>query len=347
MTGRRPLFALLFSPVFDDCSHNLPNVSETAMNSKNLKDTIRAQREKLTAMLGEKMHELAIKSASLLDNREHLEQLLINSLPQLTYCKHLYILDANGVQITDNITHQGHDTGHFGRNRMDRPYMQGIIGSTDFKLSEAYISRNKKRPSFTAVQVIRDHEGKRTGFLGADFDLRELPGIRDTYQEPDNWRQIKGDPAIRSGVFIQQRAESLMDSHMDAVIPIMNELVCEHGVFHCKLHFSSSRATIWLVSDPFSYRILSIDEIIDPNICLAYPRCEYHQRAIVPTDKVIQIFKLFQRLRFADDNIYLRSASLNIINGMVGLTFSCDGSHYMRFDEFLDKSTDFWFGFSS
>ncbi len=317
------------------------------MSSSNLKETIRIQREKLTAMLSEEMHDLAIKSIHLLNNREELDLLLSGTLPRLPYCKHLYILNSNGVQITDNITQTGKDADHFGRNRMDRPYMEGIIGTTDFKLSDAYISRNKKRPSFTAIQVIRNDNGERAGFLGADFDLRELPGIKETYQEPDNWRQIKGDPAIRSVLFSQQRAESQMDKHLDDVLPIMNELISEHGVFHGKLHFSSSRATIWLVDDPFNYRILSFDEIIDPDICLAYPRREYHERAIVPVDKIMSVFELFRSLRFADENVYLRAGSLNIINGMVGLNFSCDGSHYMRFDEFLEKSTDFWFGISN
>lgn len=312
--------------------------------SSNLKETIRLQREKLTAMLGDEMHALAIKCAVQLNDRDALELLLSDALPRLSYCKHLYVLDADGVQLTDNITQAGKEADHFGRNRMDRPYMQGIIGTTDFKLSDAYISRNKKRPSFTAVQVIRNDKGERTGFLGADFDLRELPGIKERYQEPDNWRQIKGDPAIRSVVFHQQRVESLMDKHLDEVIPIMSELITEHGVFHGKLHFSSSRASIWLVDDPFTYRILNFDEIIDPDICLAYPRHEYHERAIVPADKVAAVFEIFKSLRFADENVYLRAGSLNIINGMVGLNFSCDGSHYMRFDEFLEKNTDFWFG---
>jgi hypothetical protein len=29
---------------------------------------------------------------------------------------------------------------------------------------------------------------------------------------------------------------------------------------------------------------------------------------------------------------------------MVSLTFSCDGSHYMRYSEFLAKGTTFWTG---
>ena len=314
------------------------------MNTGNLKETIRLQREKLTAMLAEDMHVLALKCVHHIGDREALNSLLSEALPGLSFCKHLYVLNADGVQISDNVSKIGKDESHFGRDRMDRPYMEGIIGTTDFKLSDAYISRNKKRPSFTAIQVIRNKDGERLGFLGADFDLRELPGIKEIYQEPDNWRQIKGDPAIRSSVFHQQRVDSQMDKHLDQVIPIISELMSEHGVFHGKLHFSSSRATIWLIEDPFSYRILNYDELIDPDICLAYPQHDYHDRAIVPAEKIMPIFELFRDLRFADENVYLRAGSLNLINGMVGLNFSCDGSHYMRFDEFLDKSTDFWFG---
>ena len=48
-----------------------------------------------------------------------------------------------------------------------------------------------------------------------------------------------------------------------------------------------------------------------------------------------------------DETIYLRSGMLNIFNGLIGLTFSCDGSHYMPWDEFLDKNLGFWLGTSS
>ena len=32
------------------------------------------------------------------------------------------------------------------------------------------------------------------------------------------------------------------------------------------------------------------------------------------------------------------------MNGMIGLTFSCDGSHYMSVQEFLEKDLSFWIG---
>ena len=315
------------------------------MAYSSLKESVRRQREALTGLINEPMRDLALRCAGLMNDREALEGLLAEALPDLGHCKHVYVMDADGVQITDNITPEGKDPEHLGRDRSDRPYMQGVVGSTEFKLSEAYISRNKKRPSLTAIRVIRDRDGERIGFLGADYDLRELPLTADAlYQEPDSWRQIRGDPAIRAGVFLQQRAQSAMDDHLDEVLPLMNELMTEYGVFHGKLHFSSSRATIWLVDDPYSYRILGIDELLDPDICLAYPRREYFERAIVPPERIMAVFQLFRRLRFADETIYLRAGSLNVVNGMVALNFSCDGSHYMRWDEFLSKDSDFWLG---
>ena len=53
---------------------------------------------------------------------------------------------------------------------------------------------------------------------------------------------------------------------------------------------------------------------------------------------------MFKALRFADDNVYLRFGSINTVNAMVCLNFSCDGTHVMRYDDFLDKDIDFWFG---
>lgn len=314
------------------------------MNSPSLKESVRLQRQMLSGMLGEAMHRLAALCATGMDSRHDLESVLTEALPHLSYCKHLYVLNADGHQLTANITQHGIDESHFARNRMERPYMKGIVGEIDFRLSEAYISRNKKRPSLTAVQVIRDEADELLGFLGADFDIRELPNTEKLYREPENWRQIKGDPAIRGGVFLQQRIDSLMDQQIDNVLSVMNELILEHGVYHGKFHFSSNRATIWHADDPFVYRLLSIDDLTDPDICLAYPSRPYHERAIVPQEKVIEIFEVFKQLRFADENVYLRSSSLNVVNGMIGLNFSCDGSHYMRWDEFLDKNTGFWFG---
>ena len=58
----------------------------------------------------------------------------------------------------------------------------------------------------------------------------------------------------------------------------------------------------------------------------------------------VKVLRQLKALRFADETIYLRAASLNIVNGKLGLNFSCDGTHYLNYDEFLDQGLDFWFG---
>ncbi|MGD2076215.1 MAG: hypothetical protein PVG38_15040 [Gammaproteobacteria bacterium] len=66
-----------------------------------------------------------------------------------------------------------------------------------------------------------------------------------------------------------------------------------------------------------------------------------------PVDKITPIFAMLRELRFSDETIYLRAGSLNLCNGMVSLNFSCDGSHYIPYDEFLRKDLEFWFGQNS
>ena len=312
--------------------------------SQALREAVARQRLLLQGLLASPLERLARHCAQVWPSREALEQQLTDALPGLPSCKYLYVLDARGHQITANCTRAGLDTVQLGRDRSDRPYLADALAGQRFTLSQAYISRNARRPSLTAVQHIESVRGDLLGYLGADFDLRELPLTRELYQQPDQWVQLKGDPAIRGGLFAQQRVESLMDGRIDAVLDLLVELIAVHGVFHGKLHFSSSRATLWLVDDPYRFRILDIEDLTDPAICLAYPSRPYPADAAIPLERVREVFKTFKALRFMDETIYLRAGSLNIFNGIVGLNFSCDGSHYMPWHEFLKKSLGFWLG---
>lgn len=314
------------------------------LSKTKLQKTVKKQRQALKELLFASMSELATACAEKMHNRQALENILSGEMSTADYCKYLWVLDRTGRQLTDDAMRTGFKYGQVGRDRVARPYLQRALKGEDYYLSDAYISRNRKRPSLTAVKIIYDENGKVGGYLGADFDLRELPHTSDEYVDEKDWQQIKGDPAIRSGLFSQQRVESAMDAQIDDVLSVMKELILVQGVFHAKLHFSSSRATLWRVDNPFVYQILNIDELSDPDICLAFQHQQYFEKAIVDAKNISMVFQQFKALRFADENIYLRSASLNVVNGMVGLNFSCDGSHYMHYEEFLEKSMPFWFG---
>ena len=333
---------------------------------ESLQKSIVQQRELLTELLYEPLHQLADACGRVWGDRAKMEAVLNEAFPSVPYCKFLYALDTNAVQITSNISHEGLLVEHFGRDRSDRPYMREAllatgfflknreqnyqqwpylregVQATDFLLCEAYISLRALRPSLTAIQFVRDADGIPIGFIGADFALRELPQTHRLYEEPRHWRQIKGDPSIRGTVFHQTRSESMVDRHLDTVISVVEELMLDHGVYHVILHFSSSQAIIWVLDDPYRYRLLTMDALIDPDSCMAYPKQPYPAEALVPPQQIRAVLDNLRTLRFMDEMFYLRSGALNIFNGIVGLTFSCDGSHYIPWDEFLKMDQAFW-----
>jgi len=308
-----------------------------------LKRRILRQRATLYNMLIDPMQRVARRCAKVWEEKPALDHLLSESIPKVPYVTGLYALARNARQIRANASPTGLIEDDFGRDRADRPYMQNLTESKDMTLSEAYISMRAQRPSVTAIQrVYRD--GEHIGYLGGDFDLRGLPITKDLYSEPGRWRQLKGDPAIRGNVFQQCRIQSRLDEHVDMILPVLEELVTENGVFHLKIHFSSSRATIWMLDDPYRYQLLEFDELVDPDVCLAFPHRPYPDEAVVPQDQIRPIFDTFKHLRFADETIYLRAGSVNIFNGIVGLNFSCDGSHYIPAEQFLARDSEFWEG---
>ena len=307
------------------------------------KEAVHKQRIALAQILSAPLANIAQRCQSVWGERDQLDIILSENLATVPHCVFLYALDTRGIQISDNVSKTGLMPEHFGRDRSERPYMREGVPSWGFLLSDAYLSVRSNRPSLTALQVV--NRGEETlGFIGADFDLRDLPVTSEVYEESHDWRQIKGDPAIRGSVFQQCRVDSLMDSNIETARAIIEELITERGMFQGVIHYSSSRATIWFVDDPFRYRILDAEALSDPDICMLYPACPYPEDALIPAQRIDSILRGLGQLRLADETLYLRSASINIFNGMISLTFSCDGTHYMSWEEFLQKDMSFWTG---
>ena len=306
------------------------------------KDCIYQQREELARILREPLGQLAERCAPAWGQCDALDAILAEHFSSIPHCSFLYCVETDGVQVCNNVGQQGIVPEHLGRDRSQRPYMKEPVPDWGFLLSDAYISLRGHRPSLTALQVV-SRDSRTLGYLGADFDLRNLPVTSELYEEPGYWRQVKGDPAIRGTVFQQCRVESPMDGNLEQALSILEELLTQRGVFQCQIHFSSSQATIWTVDDPFRYRILDHEALNDPDICLIYPPRAYPADAAIPQHHVGRILNTMQALRLSDPTFYLRMASINIFNDMVSVTFSCDGSHYMPHIEFLLKGTSFWF----
>jgi len=312
--------------------------------SQLLQQAIAEQRARLVDRLQAPLARIATECAGLWPDREKLEQLLASRLAEIPRCRGLFLLDTACVQYTNFVNVSGTSTTGVGRDCSMLPFINRVVPAVDFMLSEAYVSVRGQRPSLTAVQLVRVAGQQTLGFLCADFDLRELSVTGPVYRESMQWRQLKGDPAIRGLLFQQCRIESPIDRSIDAVLSVVEELISDRGVFHLDMHFSTGRATIWLYDEPHVYRVLDVDDLTDPDVCMTFPHRIYPKDALIPVDRITAVLAVMRDLRFADENIYLRSASINICNGYVSLHFSCDGSHYMSWSEFLEKDLLFWIG---
>lgn len=149
-----------------------------------------------------------------------------------------------------------------------------------------------------------------------------------------HWLQIKGDPSVRRFLFEQKREVSLFDQRIDELMTIVEDFLKLRGVFHAKIHFSSTQLTCWFYHDPYRYRVFVGEEIFMPGFLEQFAPALLAERPVIAPSEVGNILQQFKRMRLTDETVYLRNASVNLINGIIGMTFSCDGSHYIPYEEF-------------
>jgi len=152
----------------------------------------------------------------------------------------------------------------------------------------------------------------------------------------EHWLQIKGDPSVRCFVFEQTRTTSLFDARIDDLMATVAALLTRCGVFHTKIHFSSNQLTCWLYNDPYRYRVFIGEEVFAAGFLTGFDQVVAIDRPLIAAETVPAILAEFRRLRLKDESVYLRNGSLNLINGLIGMTFSCDGSHYLPVGEFFE-----------
>lgn len=158
---------------------------------------------------------------------------------------------------------------------------------------------------------------------------------------PSRWLQIKGDPSIRAQLFNQSRVESIFDGAIDQVHDLVRNLLVRKGVFHTKIHYSSSQLTCWFAQDPFCYEKFVREEVLDNGFLDRFPDADHAgQQPVIDEEHLVRLLAEFRRLRLSDETLYLRNAAVNLINGMINMSFSCDGTQYIDHKSFfaeLDK----------
>jgi hypothetical protein len=85
-----------------------------------------------------------------------------------------------------------------------------------------------------------------------------------------------------------------------------------------------------------------LDEVLSPGFLDQFRDCKIdHLQPVIDTKNIIAILKEFKRLRSTDQTIYMRNGSINRVNGLIGMNFSCDGAHYIDHKTFFEKLDTF------
>ncbi len=159
---------------------------------------------------------------------------------------------------------------------------------------------------------------------------------------PERWLQIKGDPSVRAFLFQQSRTQSLFDERIDDVHRIVHGLLTRKGVFHAKVHYSSSQLTCWFARDPFCYEKFVREEVLADGFIERFADSDLAGRmALIAPEEIVRLLAEFKRLRLTDETVYLRNGAVNLINGMINMSFSCDGTHYIDHDTFFAELDNF------
>ncbi len=315
------------------------------MVNSNLSRVIDIRLSALSYALREPMTEIADLCGETFDQPARLNQVLEGGIQRLDSCALIYVVNPFGIQMSGNVTRGDSDGDFFGQDLSDRNWFRLARGhKQQIFLSDVYISRPENVIGITAVHRIVARSGTLLGYLCADFQLHNLPLVSPDVPQMNHWKKIAGDPSIRDLMFHQERSVSDMERRFDDLKVIVMDLVARRGIFHFKLHFSTSRATLWTAADPMRYQVHVLDEILQPSICLAYDACPPPAESRVDPATVERVLDLFQQLRTSDRYLYLRAGSLNTVNGLVGLNLSWDSQHYLDVEEFLATDTAHWIG---
>ena len=211
-----------------------------------LQQAIDSQRALLAEKLDILMSSAAEGVAGIWTHSPSLDQALHDIIQAIPECKMIYAVDCNGMQVSSSISPEKVNQASMGQDLSSRPYIKSMTQDREFHLSDVYLDRNSHQPRITAMQRVTRRDGEIMGCLAADFGLLDIPDVSPMSRCAVEWRQIKGDPAIRRNLFQQERVLSAMDENIDAVHDIVVDMLVNRGIFHAKLHYSSSRATLWL-----------------------------------------------------------------------------------------------------
>lgn len=156
------------------------------------------------------------------------------------------------------------------------------------------------------------------------------------YQTPqERWTQFNGDSTPVG--LTSPRKQSLFDDRIDELLKMAGQLLTRLNVFHLKIHFSNNQLACWTYDNPYAYVVFAGEEVFDRDFSDHFNRLQMPLVCDIHASQVAGILAEFKRLRMVEQGPYLHAASINRVNGLIELSFSCDSSHYLPHQEFCES----------
>ena len=130
-------------------------------------------------------------------------------------------------------------------------------------------------------------------------------------------------------------SSSHFDDRLDDLANIVEMLIVKKGVYHMSIHFSSSQLVCWTYDNPYSYQIYSTEEVFSTGFMRFFSPLHPKIHTCIKNNMVAPIYQALKNLRKKVGVNELRNASIHMINGYIGLSFSCDDTRYINYKDLL------------
>jgi len=187
---------------------------------------------------------------------------------------------------------------------------------------------------------------------------------------------IRGDPSMRETTLERKRYMSSVDTHLDALTPMLEDLMLNHSPYQLFVGFNNGEIRTNSVFDPMRQEIHDAEKMIDPDyIARQFPAVCYEDkiRLIRETYGGLRGQPIYQQLPSYWKNImarrgqawepmetaeirtvvstlkvlrdmpmyYLRNITINIVQSIVRIQFNCDGTQIVsaeNYTRFLEEN---------
>src|SRR3972149_1979949 len=194
-----------------------------------IQQAVLAKKAALADTISEPMAQLGNRCADVWPDAGTLDRLLGEAIESIPHCHLLYAWDLNGIEISSMVQASGAAPSWRGRDLSQRPYLKNHLPFKGVMLSSVYMSQYVPKQCITALQAV-SKDNRLLGFIAADFALADLIQDKRLSPPPMRWQQFRGDPAVRGTVFMQERAPSRLDKHIDQVLDLIHRLMPSRDV---------------------------------------------------------------------------------------------------------------------